>query len=131
MEEKVKITQRSYSSAADLQQMAALAFAFPADNLHVVDQPYRFSSWALDEPQNTQLWVDEQGNVVAWVVMQTPFWSVDYACHPAVSEAVHPQLLAWTDQRVQQLVDSSFGRPIWFVNIFVEQERRASTQSRT
>lgn len=89
----MKITSRTFSDTADLQQMMALANAFPADNLHVVDQPYRFSSWALDEPENTQLWLDEQENVVAWVVMQTPFWSIDYACHPVVSEEVHPQLL--------------------------------------
>ncbi len=120
----MKITQRTFSGAANLQQMAALAHAFPADNLHVVDQPYRFSSWALDDPQNAQLWVDETGNVVAWVVMQTPFWSIDYACHPAASEEVHPQILAWADQRARQLVGSDFGRPMWFVNVFVEQERR-------
>lgn len=120
----MKITQRAFSGAADLRQMAALAHTFPADNLHVVDQPYRFSSWAVDDPQNAQLWLDEQGQVVAWVVMQTPFWSIDYACHPAVSQEVHPQLLAWADQRAQQLVGSELGRPMWFVNVFVEQKRR-------
>ena len=120
----MKIKQRAYAGAVDDQQMMALAHLLPADNVHVVDQPYRFSSWALDEPENTQLWVDEHGNIVAWVVMQTPFWSIDYACHPSVSDEVHPQLLAWADQRAQQLVGSGFGRPIWFVNVFVEQEQR-------
>ncbi len=62
--------------------------------------------------------------MVAWVVMQTPFWSIDYACHPSVSDEVHPQLLAWADQRARQIVGSDFGHPIWFVNVFVEQERR-------
>lgn len=120
----MKINQRAYVGAIDLQQMMALAHLLPADNLHIVDQPYRFSSWALDEPDNAQLWLDEQGNIVAWVVMQTPFWSIDYACHPSVSDEVHPQLLAWADQRARQLVGSDFGRPMWFVNVFVEQERR-------
>ncbi|CAN5566039.1 hypothetical protein BH10CHL1_BH10CHL1_07420 [soil metagenome] len=120
----MKIKQRAFSGAADLLPMAALGYAFPADNLHTVDQPYRFSSWALDEPENIQLWVDEQDRVVAWVVMQTPFWSIDYACHPDVADEVHPQLLAWADQRAQQLVGNTFGRPMWFVNVFVEQKRR-------
>lgn len=120
----MKIKQRAYAGAVDYQQMMALAHAHPADNLHVIDQPYRFSSWAFDEPTNAQLWVDEQEQVVAWVVMQTPFWSIDYACHPSVSDKVHPQLLAWADQRAQQLVGSDFGRPMWFVNVFVGQERR-------
>ena len=120
----MKIIQRAYAGAVDQQPMMALAHVRPADNLHVVDQPYRFSSWALDEPDNVQLWVDEQEQVVAWVVMQTPFWSIDYACHPSVSDEVHPQLLAWADQRARQLVGSDFGRPMWFVNVFVEQEQR-------
>ena len=120
----MKIKQRAYAGAGDVQPMMALAHVLPADNLHVVDQPYRFSSWALDEPDNVQLWVDEQEEVVAWVVMQTPFWSIDYACHPSVSDEVHPQLLAWADQRARQLVGSDFGRPMWFVNVFVEQEQR-------
>lgn len=120
----MKIKQRAYAGAVDLPRMMALAHLLPADNLHVVDQPYRFSSWAFDDPTNVQLWVDEQEEVVAWVVMQTPFWSIDYACHPSVSDEVHPQLLAWADQRAKQLVGSDFGRPMWFVNVFVEQERR-------
>lgn len=120
----MKITQRTFSGATDLQQMAALVNAFPTDNLHVIDLPYRFSSWALDELQNTQLWVDEAGKVVAWVVMQTPFWAIDYACHPAVSAQLHPQLLAWADQRARQLLGSDFGRPIWFVNVFDDQHDR-------
>ena len=99
----MKIIQRAYAGAVDQQPTMALAHVRPADNLHVVDQPYRFSSWALDEPDNVQLWVDEQEQVVAWVVMQTPFWSIDYACHPSVSDEVHPQLLAWADQRARQL----------------------------
>lgn len=120
----MKIKQRAFSGPADLPQMAALGYAFPTDNLHVVDQPYRFSSWALNEPENTQLWVDEQDRVVVWVVMQTPFWSIDYACHPAVLDEVHPQLLAWADQRARQLVGSDFGRPMWFVNVFTDQPVR-------
>lgn len=120
----MKITQRAFTGTADLEQMIALGNAFSADNLHTVDQPYRFSSWALDDPANAQLWVDEQGQVVGWVVVQTPFWAIDYACHPAVAEELHPQLLAWADQRAQQLVGSDYGRPAWFVNVFTDQHAR-------
>lgn len=120
----MKIQQQPFSGIADLPKMAALAAAFPADNLHVIDQPYRFSSWALDDPQNAQCWVDGAGHVVAWVVMQTPFWSIDYVCHPAVAEELHPQLLAWADQRARELLDSRFGRPIWFINAFADQQER-------
>lgn len=120
----MKIQQHAFSRMADLPQMAALSYAFPADHLHVVDQPYRFSSWALDDLANARLWIDKQGRVVAWVVMQTPFWAIDYACHPDVADDVHPQLLAWAAQRAQQLVGSDFGRPMWFVNVFTDQPVR-------
>ena len=46
--------------------MAALAQAFPAENLHVVDLPYRLSSWALDDPDNVGLWLNEHGELRAW-----------------------------------------------------------------
>ncbi|MCX6048494.1 MAG: GNAT family N-acetyltransferase [Chloroflexi bacterium] len=120
----MKIKQRAFSGAADQQMMMALGYAFPADNLHGVDQPYRFSSWAFDDPANAQLWTDEQGRILAWVVLQTPFWAIDYACHPEFADEVHPQLLAWADQRARQLVGSDFGRPIWFVNVFTNQLAR-------
>ncbi len=56
--------------------------------------------------------------------MQTPFWAIDYACHPDVADEVHPQLLAWADQRAQQIGGSAYGRPIWFVNVFTDQQTR-------
>ena len=117
----MKIHQRAITSASDSAKMAALASAFPADHLHVIDQPYRFSSWAFDEAENTQLWMDEAGNVVAWAVMQTPFWAIDYACHPAVFDEVHPRLLAWADDRARQLLGSDFALPCLFINFFADQ----------
>jgi len=50
------VGQRRFGGAADIQAMTALARASAADNLHVVDLPYRFSSWALDDPANVGLW---------------------------------------------------------------------------
>jgi ribosomal protein S18 acetylase RimI-like enzyme len=119
----MKTKSRAFTGANDIQPMMALAYAFPMDHLRVVDQPYRFSSWALDDPANAQLWTDEVGQVVAWAVLQTPFWAIDYACHPAAA-GVHPQMLAWADQRARQVVGTDFGRPAWFVNVFADQGER-------
>jgi len=107
-----------------MQNMTDLIHTFPDDNLHVADLPYRFSSWALDVAENGQLWLDDTGNVRAWAVMQTPFWTIDYACHPDFERELHPQILAWADQRAQQAVGTAAGRPIWFANVFVEQTAR-------
>jgi len=50
----------------------------------MTDLPYRFSSWALDDPGNFRLW-------------------------------------AWADRRANDILDTPFGRPVWFVNVFSDQ----------
>ncbi len=101
---------RPYTGEPDLQAMAALANAFPAHNLHVADLPYRFSSWALDYPDNVGLWVDEGGALVGWAVLQTPFWTIDAAVHPEAAPALYPQILAWADARAREIARHA-GRP--------------------
>ena len=103
--------------------MAALVAAFPKQNLHVADLPYRLSSWALDDPANVGLWLNEHGDLRAWAAMQTPFWCIDCICHPA-DEALYPHLLAWADRRARTAANTSSGRPAWFVNVFADQAAR-------
>lgn len=117
----MKITQRPYSSEADKAEMAELARSFPVEHTHVVDLPYRLSSWAFDYPENTEVWVDDQGKLAAWAVMQTPFWTIDFACRPAAQEELYPLLLAWADQRARQIIDTPGGRPAWYINVFNDQ----------
>ena len=120
----MQLTQRPYQGSRDQTRMLALVSADPPANFHIVDLPYRFSSWAFDNPDHIALWEDETGMLCAWAMLQTPFWAIDYACHPQVAAEVHPQLLAWADQRARQLVRSPFGRPIWFINVFAHQNKR-------
>jgi ribosomal protein S18 acetylase RimI-like enzyme len=56
--------------------------------------------------------------------MQTPFWTIDYAYHPQAATTLHQQILAWADERAQQIVDTPSGRPMWFVNVFTDQQDR-------
>jgi mycothiol synthase len=116
--------QRKFSGERDIQAMIGLARVSPADNLHVVDLPYRVSSWALDDPANVGLWVDDEGQLLAWAVMQTPFWTMDYACHPDAEANLHRQLLAWADRRARQILDTPSGRPCWFVMVYADQTNR-------
>ena len=102
----------------------ALARNHPQDNFHLIALPYRFSSWAFDNPDNVALWEDEQGALMGWAVLQTPFWAIDYAYHPAAPVTIHTQLLAWADQQAQANRGSAYGRPIWFVNVFDWQTAR-------
>jgi hypothetical protein len=54
----VLIRDRALVDENDLQDMKGLARQFLGENLHVSDLPYRFSSWALEEPENARLWFD-------------------------------------------------------------------------
>lgn len=54
------INPRSFLYEQDKQLMIDLACQFQADHLHVVDLPYRLSSWALDDKENVRLWLDNE-----------------------------------------------------------------------
>jgi len=56
----MSITHRSFLHEQDKQLMIDLADQFPTDHLHVVDLPYRLSSWALDDAENVRLWLDNE-----------------------------------------------------------------------
>lgn len=118
------IEQRKFSGEPDIQVMLALARAYPASQLHVVDLPYRFSSWALDDPANVGLWVNTEGRLLAWAVMQTPFWAIDYTCHPDAETTLLPQILAWVDWRAQQMLGTPWGLPCWLVMTFADRTDR-------
>jgi mycothiol synthase len=120
----MKISQREFSGEADKQEMAALVHAFPTGNLHVVDLPYRLSSWTFDDPENVGLWVNAEGQLLAWAVMQTPFWTIDYTCHPNADKSLPQQILAWADSRAHKIRGTPSGHPMWFVNVFVGQTER-------
>ena len=117
------ITQRKYESEDDKLAMAALACRFAQEHLRMIDLPYRLSSWALDEPHNACLWEDEDGSLVAWAVLQTPFWTLDFTLHPAYV-ALLPELIAWAEQRARQMPGTPYELPCWFVNLFSEQVER-------
>ena len=115
---------RKFAGEADMQAMMALARVSRADNLHVVDLPYRLSSWALDDVLNVSLWVDAEDHLLAWAVMQAPFWTVDYVCHPQASRDMHEQVLTWAGNRARLLLGTPGGHPMWFVMCFADQVER-------
>jgi len=119
------LRKRAYQGDRDQGRMIALARASAADNLHVADLPYRLSSWALDDPANACLWETETGELMAWAVLQAPFWALDEVMHPAAPAGTHAAILAWADERARDALGTRFGRPAWFVNVFDwQQERR-------
>lgn len=104
--------------------MAALVHAHPGDNLHVVDLPYRLCSWAFDAAENVGLCRDADGALQAWAALQTPFWTIDFACQPEAEAGLLGPLLAWADQRARACVNTPQGHAAWFVNVFDRQADR-------
>jgi ribosomal protein S18 acetylase RimI-like enzyme len=118
------ITRRSFSNESDKFQMSALARRFARDTLHVIDLPYRLSSWAFDDPENTGLWFDENQKLVAWAVLQTPFWTIDYVYNPAGDLKLHLDILDWADIRARATIHTPNGLPAWYINVFSGQAER-------
>ncbi len=120
----MRLIQQNYQGIHHQERMLALVRNHPRENFHHIDLPYRFCSWAFDNPENIGLWEDEQGELLAWAVLQTPFWAIDYAYHPTAQDALHTQILAWADQQARANLASVYGRPMWFVNVFDWQTTR-------
>lgn len=112
------LEERSFQGSADWDDMLAVVQAQPSEHLHVVDLPYRLCSWACDESANCSLWRDANGHILAWAILQSPFWSIDYAINPAAPPNTLQQVLTWADQRAQAVRDTQFARPMWFINTF-------------
>ena len=110
-----QVIETQYCGEADRARMLSLVQAHPAENIHVIDLPYRLCSWALDSPANVALWESEQGELLAWAVLQSPFWSLDYALHPAAPPDAHSAVLAWAMTHASRLAATPFGRESWFV----------------
>jgi ribosomal protein S18 acetylase RimI-like enzyme len=120
----MKLYEHPFSGDADKHKLSALAREFASDNLHVIDLPYRLSSWALDDPDNACLWLDENEKLVGWAILQTPFWTLDYVIHPAAKDILHAEILAWADERAQAILNTPFGHPAWYAMVFEDQIRR-------
>jgi mycothiol synthase len=114
------ILRREYGGVADWATMAQLARLQPANNLHIIDLPYRFSSWAFDAPDNIAIW-ERDGEMLGWAALQTPFWTIDLVVHPDAPPTLYRDMLTWVDARAQGIADTPQGRPCWFVNPFAEQ----------
>ncbi len=120
----MKIRPRLFSGAADLAAMLALASASPDENLHIVDLPYRFCSWALEDPSNVGLWADGRGRLAGWAILQTPFWSVDIAVLPDAEPLLLPLVFEWAEARARAAAGTPYGHPSWYVHVFADQKER-------
>jgi mycothiol synthase len=113
-----------YSGQHDQREMAALVRQHSREHLHAIDLPYRLASWAFDDPDNCKLWRDSSGELVAWAVLQSPFWTVDIACRPNLDALLFPEILGWAEDTARRIAYTLARRPAWFVNVFPHQHTR-------
>ncbi len=135
------IVRKAFDGWADLQAIITSARSQPDVGLRVADLPYRLCSWALDDPANASLWVDEEGRLTGWAVMQAPFWTIDYgyrqqdqglscgqglhhAQGPIEVDPLHTAVLSWADARARALLGTVGGRPRWYATVFADQVER-------
>jgi ribosomal protein S18 acetylase RimI-like enzyme len=104
--------------------MQLLAAAHFADHMHVVDLPYRLSSWGLDDSANSRLWFLPSGQLAGWAVLHLPFWTLDFTCDPALDDLLLPEMLTWAEGRTLELRCEPINRECWFINIFADQAQR-------
>jgi len=117
----MKTIHRAYRGETNQQSMLALARQFSTEHLSMLDLPYRFSSWALDDPENAHLWFDVDGSLLGWVVLQTPFCTIDITCRPDAVPVLYREILAWADVRARRIVNTPAGHPSWFVMAFADR----------
>jgi ribosomal protein S18 acetylase RimI-like enzyme len=106
-----------YCGDIDRERMLELVRENPYGHVHVIDLPYRLCSWAFENPTNIGLWQGEDDRLLAWAVLQPPFWTIDYAIHPHAPPSSLAIILQWVDRQAQSLLHSTFGRPAWFVPV--------------
>lgn len=115
-------TTRPFAGVQDLHLMADLVRASSDDYAHVVDLPYRLSSPSLDSTENVRLWVDADGALFAFGVVQQPWQALDYALHPRAHAAgVEDQILVWAIGRAAELGQER-GSP-YRLNVYVPDDR--------
>jgi GNAT superfamily N-acetyltransferase len=113
----MSVYPRQLDLANDLAQALNLADVSAMNIPHVADWPYRFSSWALDNPLNTRAWFDRSSHLLGWTVMQTPFWAIDCVVHPDAPSYLYREMIEWAQARATEMSALGEGRPAWFVSI--------------
>ena len=106
----------------DIDTLISLAHRAPEQNLHLIDLPYRLSSWALDRAENLHVSRDDTGAPQAWAVLQTPFWAIDIVADAGADPGGYAEALSWAVERARAIADDpEYGRPCWFVSVLNDQ----------
>ena len=90
-----------------LERIADFFYAHPSGFSHLIDLPYRLSSWSLDNPENIHVW-ESGGQIQAIGIIQMPWSSLDYVYQPAAEDMV-PAIVDWAIQRSTAIAQEKGG----------------------
>ncbi|MBA2248403.1 MAG: GNAT family N-acetyltransferase [Chloroflexia bacterium] len=97
-----EITARPFEHDRDLHELYAFATATPTFALHLADLPWRLSSPSAQRRDRSQLWHDADGEIVAWVILQHEWATIDFAIRPDLQEsALASDVLRWGVGRLE------------------------------
>jgi mycothiol synthase len=116
------VTTRPCADAVDLRLVTDLVRAFPDEQLHVVDLPYRLASWALEDERNARLWCDADGALLAFAILQHPWQSLDFFVHPGAREAaIETAVLVWAAERMHEIAVERGSEVTLYVTVRADQ----------
>jgi len=96
------IISKPISDLSDLHRILQFALQYPEQSFHVIDLPYRLCSPAAQDLKNIRVWVNEDGNLVGFVVVQLPFSTIDYVVQPEFDH-LRDSILQWATGRLEEV----------------------------
>ncbi|HEU5440827.1 MAG TPA: GNAT family N-acetyltransferase [Ktedonobacterales bacterium] len=111
------VRMRPVAGGADLKHITEMVYAHPTEALHLADLPYRLSSPSAFSADDTRIWEDASGRLLAYAVVQQPWGTLDYFIRPSARErGIEPTLMDWALGRFQALTDDRQRDLDWWID---------------
>jgi mycothiol synthase len=119
------------ASDTSLARIRELVYAYPGENLHVADLPYRLCAPSAQDPEYVRLFEGGSGHLLAFGIVQAAWGTLDYFVRPAARNSnIENVLMTWALKRFQRLTDAR-GRSLdWWIDTRADLPDRAALAAR-
>ncbi|HEV2457455.1 MAG TPA: GNAT family N-acetyltransferase, partial [Ktedonobacterales bacterium] len=108
-----------------------LAYAYPGENLHVADLPYRLCAPSAQDAENVRLFEDGSAQLLAFGIVQAAWGTLDYFIRPAARDhGIEDALMTWAVERFQRLTDARSRDLDWWIDTRADVPDRAALAAR-